>query len=105
MPITKRQGTQPIAAILSDLVTRRGFAHVRGQEHLETAWRTAIGEPGAKYTRVGALRRGTLEILVANSVLLQELVGFQKQSLLANLQKELDSKDVQDIRFRLDETT
>ena len=103
MTTTKRQGVQPIADILSELVTRRGFARVRGQQHLEDAWRTAIGEPGAKYTRVGALRRGTLEILVANSVLMQELAGFQKQSLLRKLCQELDSQEVRDLRFRLDE--
>ena len=101
--ITKRQGAQPIADILGELVARRGFARVRGQQHLEDAWRTAIGEPGAKYTRVGAVRRGTLEVLVANSVLLQELAGFQKQSLLKRLREALDSDEVRELRFRLDE--
>lgn len=101
--ITKRHGVQPISDILGELVARRGFARVRGQQHLEDAWRTAIGEPGGKYTRVGAVRRGTLEVLVANSVLLQELAGFQKQSLLKRLREALDSDEVRDLRFRLDE--
>ena len=99
----KRRAPQAIADILGELVARRGFARVRGQQHLEDAWRTAIGEPGAKYTRVGAVRRGTLEVLVANSVLLQELAGFQKQSLLKQLRDALGSDEVRDLRFRLDE--
>ena len=99
----KRREPLAISEILGELVARRGFARVRGQQHLEDAWRTAIGEPGAKYTRVGAVRRGTLEILVANSVLLQELVGFQKQSLLKQLREALGSDEVRDLRFRLDE--
>ncbi len=101
--ITKRRGAQPIADILGELVARRGFARVRGQQHLEDAWRTAIGEPGAKYTRVGAVRRGTLEVLVGNSVLLQELAGYQKQSLLKRLREALGSDEVRELRFRLDE--
>jgi Dna[CI] antecedent DciA-like protein len=99
----RRREPQAIADILGELVARRGFARVRGQQHLEDAWRTAIGEPGAKYTRVGAVRRGTLEVLVANSVLLQELAGYQKQSLLKRLREALDSDEVRDLRFRLDE--
>ena len=101
----RRQRREPhaIAEILGELVARRGFARVRGQQHLEDGWRTAIGEPGAKYTRVGAVRRGTLEVLVANSVLLQELAGFQKQSLLKRLREALGSDEVRDLRFRLDE--
>jgi hypothetical protein len=103
--ITKRRGAQPIADILGELVARRGFARVRGQQHLEDAWQTAIGEPGGKYTRVGSVRRGTLEILVGNSVLLQELAGFQKQSLLQRLREALGSDEVRELRFRLDEVS
>jgi hypothetical protein len=61
-----------------------------------------IGSPGDKYTRLGSLRRGVLEILVANSVLLQELAGFQKQRLLQELRERLDSPQINDLRFRLD---
>jgi hypothetical protein len=99
----KRRAPQAIAEIVGELVARRGFARVRGQQHLEDAWRTAIGQPGAKYTRVGAVRRGTLEVLVANGILLQELAGFQKQNLLKRLCETLGSDEVRDLRFRLDE--
>lgn len=99
----KRHGAQPIADILSELVARRGFARLRSQEHLEDAWQKAIGQPGCRYTRVGSARRGVLEILVANSILLQELAGFQKQSLLRRLQESLGPSAVRDLRFRLDQ--
>ena len=45
----------------------------------DAAWREAAGPLAAKYTRPGQLRRGTLEVVVANSTLVQEL-GFQKQT-------------------------
>jgi predicted nucleic acid-binding Zn ribbon protein len=100
----RRRQPQAIAGILSEVVSRRGLARVRSQGHLEEAWSEAIGEPGARYTHVGALRRGVLEILVANSVLLQELAGFQKQHLLVRIREVLQSNAVRDLRFRLDGT-
>ena len=103
MAASIRRGVQPIGVVLSELIARRGLARLRGLEHLQDAWCQAAGQPAAKYTRVGALRRGVLEVLVANSVLLQELAGFQKQRLLANLRSILDAQEIRDIRFRLDE--
>jgi hypothetical protein len=43
-----------------------------------------------------------LEVLVTNSVLLQELAGFQKHSLLEKLRDALQSDKVNNLRFRLD---
>ena len=103
MATPSRRGIQPIRDILGELIARRGFARVRGQEYLRDAWVSAVGQPGAKYTRVGVLRRGVLEILVSNSILLQELVGFHRQSLLAKLQEILGSREVRDLRFRLED--
>jgi predicted nucleic acid-binding Zn ribbon protein len=98
----RRHQPQGIAGILTELIARRGLARLRGQENLDEAWKQAIGEPGARYTRVGALRRGVLEVLVANSVLLQELAGFQKQTLLKKLRETMQAETVRDLRFRLD---
>src|SRR5262245_54011881 len=94
----RRRRPQAIASILTELMNRRGLSRVRIQEHLEGSWREAIGEPGARYTRVGSFRRGTLEILVAHSVLLQELAGFQKQNLLERIRDVLQSDEVRELR-------
>ena len=103
MAAPSRRGIQPIGHILGELFARRGLARVRGQEYLQEAWANSVGQPGAKYTRVGSLRRGVLEILVSNSILLQELVGFHRQTLLAKLQEVLGSREVRDLRFRLED--
>jgi len=68
---------ETIGNILSELMARRGFGRIQSSEVLETAWRQAAGPLAAQYTRVGAIRRGVLEIIVANSTLVQEL-GYQK---------------------------
>ena len=94
------KGPEPIGDILVQLMARRGFARVQsGAEH-ESAWREAAGELAAKYTRIGAVRRGRLEVIVANSTLIQEL-SFQKPILIKALCKLLPGEEIKDIRFRV----
>ncbi|MCC6124732.1 MAG: DUF721 domain-containing protein [Pirellulales bacterium] len=95
-----KSGPQPIGDILSSLMARKGFARVRSSEALEAAWSDAAGPLMAKYTRVGEIRRNTLEVLVSNSTLLQEL-GFQKQDLLNSLVQLLPDEKIENLRFRL----
>lgn len=81
-------------------MARRGYARVQSAEVYDTAWREAAGPLAAQYTRVGSLRRGTLEVTVANSTLVQELV-FQKPALLKALANLLPNEGIKNIRFRV----
>jgi predicted nucleic acid-binding Zn ribbon protein len=81
-------------------MARRGYGRVRSAEAYEQAWREAAGSLLAQYSRVGGLRRGALEIMVANSTFLQE-VTFQKAELLARLKDRLPNEGIRDLRFRL----
>jgi predicted nucleic acid-binding Zn ribbon protein len=94
------RGPQTIGNVLSELMARRGYGRIQSTESYEEAWRQAAGPMLAKYTRVGPLRRGTLEIMVANSTLVQE-VGFQKQKLLEALAKALPDEGIKNLRFRV----
>ena len=51
-------------------------------------------------TRVAGLRRGVLEVEVANSALLQELAQFHKRRLLEALRQMLPGTPLHDLRFR-----
>jgi hypothetical protein len=51
-------------------------------------------------TRCGAVRRGRLEVIVANSTLIQELT-FRKSEIVAGLKQRLPEWEVQDVRFRV----
>lgn len=95
-----QRGPQRIADILSELMARRGYARVRAAEAYEEAWRDVAGTLLAKYTRVGSLRRGALEVTVANSTLLQELT-FQKADLVKRLGERLPEEGIRDLRFRV----
>jgi len=94
------RGPQTIGNVLSELMSRRGYARIQSAEAYNAAWREAAGPLAAKYTRPGQLRRGTLEVVVANSTLMQEL-GFQKQGLLEALAKLLPDEGIKNLRFRV----
>ena len=75
-----KRGPKAIGDVLSELMSRRGLCPRAERAPPTTprgARRPARWRP--KYTRPGLLRRGTLEVVVANSTLVQEL-GFQKNA-------------------------
>jgi Dna[CI] antecedent, DciA len=81
-------------------MARRGFARVQGAEAYQSAWNEAAGPLAAQYCRVGQLKRGTLEVVVTSSALIQEF-GFQKAAILAALNRLLPGHNIKDLRFRL----
>ena len=94
-----KRGPQAIGNVLSELMARRGYARVQSAAAYDAAWREAAGPLVAAYTRVGSLRRGTLEVVVANSTLVQEL-GFQKSTLVKSLTRLLPDEGIENLRFR-----
>jgi predicted nucleic acid-binding Zn ribbon protein len=94
------RGPQTIGNVLSELIARSGLGRVQTAANYEVAWRDAAGLMAAKYTRPGQLRRGTLEVVVANSTLVQEL-GFQKIALLKSLEASLPDEKIKNLRFRV----
>ena len=94
------KGPEKLGEILSRLFTARGWGRRQGRLHLEKAWAEAVGPEHAAQTRVGNLRRGVLEVVVANAVLLQELAHFHKRRLLEQLRRRLPGTPLTDLRFR-----
>ncbi len=73
---------------------------MQAAQEYEAAWREAVGPLAAEYTRIGGLRGGKLEVVTANSTLIQELT-FQKAGILAALNRLLPDQGFKDLRFRL----
>jgi predicted nucleic acid-binding Zn ribbon protein len=94
------RGPEALGEILSRLFTARGWGRRQGQLHLERAWNEAAGPEFAAQTRVNGLRRGVLEVLVGNAVLLQELAHYHKRRLLEALRQKLSNTPLTDLRFR-----
>ena len=96
------KGPEALSEILARLFTARGWGRRQGRLHLERAWAEAAGPEFARHTRVVALRRGVLEVEVANAVVLQELAHFHKKRLLQVLRGRLSNTTLNDLRFRAD---
>jgi predicted nucleic acid-binding Zn ribbon protein len=92
--------TKKMGDILSELITRRGYGRVQTETSFADAWREAVGEPTCRFTRAGSMRRGSLDVIVANSVLVQELT-FRKQAILARLAELLPQETIRNFRLRV----
>jgi hypothetical protein len=105
-----KEGPEALGEILSRLFTARGWGRRQDRLRLEQAWTEAVeeatgprrtgGPDFARQTRVGSIRRGVLEVVVGNGVLLQELASFHKRRLLESLRKRLRGVTLTDLRFR-----
>ena len=90
---------QKIADLLAQLAARHGFARVRAQNDFEQAWRDVAGDL-ANRSRVGALRRGVLEVTVSHSALVQEL-SIHKSRLLSGMAERLPGQEFRDLKLRV----
>lgn len=95
-----RRGPKRIDGIISDLITRRGYARVFSNNELQAAWNQVVSAPLNGLTCPGKLSRGLLDVEVENSAALQEL-AFSKQKIINDLNQLLDGQRVRDIRFRV----
>lgn len=86
--------------VLNDLLARRGYLQTLAAEQLLAAWQAAAGAELAADTRPGKQRGGILEILAADSCLVQELT-FRKAELLRRLREQAPHIKVRDLRFRV----
>jgi predicted nucleic acid-binding Zn ribbon protein len=89
-----------MADVLSNLMSKRGYARVLSTSSLDDAWQKIIGPRFAGDTRPGNVKRGVLEVLVANNAVIQELT-FQKKQLLKKLQVEAPDQKITDLRFKV----
>ena len=81
-------------------MTRRGYGRLQSSAALDEAWCRAVGEPLAEETRVGAVRRGVLEVVAASSTLVQELT-FRRDELVNKLARSLPDERITGLRFRV----
>ena len=73
-------------SIVNRLLARKGYAQVEERDQIQALWNQVVGVHIARHSRCGRLLRGTMEVYVANSLVLQ------KESL---------GKAIQDLKFRL----
>jgi predicted nucleic acid-binding Zn ribbon protein len=91
---------EPIGNVIAEIVSRKGIGRRKSTEQRQNAWRQAVGEEMAKVTRVGEIRRLKLEVIVASSIVMQEL-SFQKQDILSRLRASDQDLQIDDLRFQV----
>jgi predicted nucleic acid-binding Zn ribbon protein len=89
-----------IGSIVADLIARRGYARVIAATTCAEAWATAAGPQLVKFSRAGEIKRGVLEVLVANSTMMQEMT-FQKTMLVKKLGELMPDEKIRDVKFRV----
>jgi predicted nucleic acid-binding Zn ribbon protein len=94
------RGPEPLGEIISRLFAERGWARKQDRLRLERAWVEAVGPELARHTQPLAIRRGVLEVVVGNAVLLQELSQFHRRTILHKLRAALTGVTITDLRFR-----
>jgi predicted nucleic acid-binding Zn ribbon protein len=92
-----RRGPRKLSDVMPQLMARRGYARLLSHDEFVAAWEAASGEL-SRQSRPGPLRRNVLEVIVTNSVVMQEL-SFQKPSLLLKLSEHLPHHQIRDLRF------
>ena len=88
------------SGVLGQLMARRGIAQQQTTNELVETWSQIVGISFAGHTRLGNLKRGVLEVHVANSMISQQL-SFKKQNILDQLEEQLPNNKIRDLRFRI----
>ena len=88
------------SGVLGQVMAHRGIAQQQTSNELVETWLQIVGISFAGHTRLGSLKRGVLEVHVANSMISQQL-SFKKQSILDQLETQLPNNKIRDQRFRI----
>jgi hypothetical protein len=94
------RSSKELGKLLGQIVTKRGIAAQMSSQAIEDAWYAIAHNRWPQRTRVGALKRGKLEIMVRDSVANQELT-FEKKTLLEQLKRRLPDAQISDLVFRV----
>jgi predicted nucleic acid-binding Zn ribbon protein len=89
-----------MAEVVSRLMSKRGYGRVLASDDLNAAWRRVVDPRFADDTRAAQVKRGVLEVIVANSSMLHELT-FDKKRLLARMQAEAPDQKIKDLRLKV----
>ncbi len=91
---------KPIGGMMRRLLASTGYGETQGAAELLEQWKQAVGPELAAHSRPGNLARGTLQVHVANSAIMQE-IHFRKKQILHKLQKLGTATKITDLKIRV----
>ncbi|MCC9600867.1 DUF721 domain-containing protein [Stieleria sp. JC731] len=95
---SSQKNVQRIGNLVSQLMSRRGYAQSAANDQFLSAFAEVAGEGIANEITIGKLNRGVLKVFAGDSVTVQELT-FQKRAILKRIQTSMPQAKVTDIRF------
>ncbi|MFW6044643.1 MAG: DUF721 domain-containing protein [Planctomycetota bacterium] len=96
---SERGNAREYGEVLKKLLKSKRFFQKNKYGALSKAWKDVVGDEIAGCTKIVSYEHGCLRVEVMSSVLLQELSGFMKESILQELQQHQGGEDVCEIRF------
>ncbi len=91
---------KPIGTVMRRVLASSGYGETQAAAQLQAAWEQAVGAELAQLSRPGNVSRGSLQVHVANSAMMQE-VHFRKKQILAALQKQAGTLKITDLKIRV----
>lgn len=98
---SKLSEPKKLGDLLHAFIVERGLNRMLSAQGFDKAILEVIGPKKFSMIRVGQMRRGVLNISVANSCLLDELRNFQKPAMIKALKAGGAASTLYDIRFRV----
>lgn len=96
----KGKKEQTLKSIVNRIVAKRGLAGNQGNQQVSDCWHSLLPPNMDKKTRVGNIKRGTLEIQVSDPATLQQL-NFLKAQLLKQMKQKLPAVNLKNFRLKL----
>ena len=89
-----------LSSLLSDLLALKGYTQSESARQRSDVWKALVGEQLAADSAPSEVRRGTLTVIVANSIVTTEL-SLRAAELLSGIQNALPQQDIRKLRFRV----
>ena len=99
VPFPEERGVEPLKEVLSRVMMARGWGKVSAQAKLEGAWKAVVGPAFETFTQALAIKRGILEVRVADAMVHQQLI-MSKAQFLKGIQERLGPQ-IKDIKMRV----
>lgn len=98
--LPSRYQAKSVSRVLDRLFLEKGYANEQSRESLAQAWQDAVGPSLSGQSKVGHVKRGTLQIYAANEIVRSEL-EFMKSKALASIQAMLPEMNIRSLKIHL----
>lgn len=86
--------------LINNIIARRGIAAEKSNQKLQNVWDSIVGIDLANQTKIASVKRGVLQVIVANSSVMQFL-SFSKLEYKEQINQQMPNEEISDLRFSI----